>query len=187
VKTFQNSDTDTDVEHVEFNNFVGERSYDINSESVSSVEIVVRAGVLTAIENLNTLQVWGGLQPIEAIWELIPFSFIVDWFFNVGDTLASFTPNFGTRTLSSWYTVEKQTYQYLGKEYANVSCSETAPANNKWVAWSKTLEGCWIDKTVITTVRVPNPSRSVTPTFNVRMNMLKLADLLIIGKRMWGR
>jgi len=46
--------------------------------------------------------------PITA-WELIPFSFVVDWFVNFGDYIQALTPKLGIKGLSSWTTVIKET------------------------------------------------------------------------------
>lgn len=37
---------------------------------------------------MNTLDSWGFYPDRQAVWELVPFSFIVDWFVNVQDNLA---------------------------------------------------------------------------------------------------
>lgn len=39
-------------------------------------------------------------------WELVPFSFVVDWFANVGDTVRALTPKSEARILASWTTVK---------------------------------------------------------------------------------
>lgn len=44
----------------------------------------------------------GLVNPLEVVWEIIPFSFVVDWFLPVGDALSS---------LGSW---SEQTHQFLG-------------------------------------------------------------------------
>lgn len=44
-----------------------------------------------------------------AIWELTPFSFVVDWFVNIGDLISALTPRFDITRLSEGYTIEKTT------------------------------------------------------------------------------
>lgn len=41
-----------------------------------------------------------------AAWELIPFSFVVDWFAGVGNYISAITPKVGITRLSEGYTVE---------------------------------------------------------------------------------
>lgn len=42
-------------------------------------------------------------------WELIPFSFVVDWFVQIGDYIAAWEPKFGVRYLATGYTIEQKT------------------------------------------------------------------------------
>jgi hypothetical protein len=41
--------------------------------------------------NLHLAQQLGFINPLSVAWELVPFSFVVDWFGNVGQVLASFS------------------------------------------------------------------------------------------------
>jgi hypothetical protein len=185
VQTYSDSEASYDDELVESSHNQGTRAYTKHYEMLAEVEYSVRAGVLVEIENLNKLHIWGLTQPIESAWELVPFSFIVDWFLNVGKTIASFTPNFGTKALSSWYTVQKTTYQKVGMRYEDVSFADGTNPSYRWIDFSKAITGCYIDKTIISNIRVPEPSRRILPTFNVRLDTLKLIDLLIICEKLW--
>lgn len=51
----------------------------------------IRARVKISNLNLYRLEQLGLLNPAVLLWELVPFSFIVDWFANVGAFLASFS------------------------------------------------------------------------------------------------
>lgn len=44
---------------------------------------------------LNALNNFGILNPLEVAWELIPFSFVADWFFPVGQALRNLTSTIG--------------------------------------------------------------------------------------------
>lgn len=69
----------------------GRNPYSSFSEFTFKSHVSIRARV--RIQNLNVyrLEQLGLLNPPVLFWELVPFSFIVDWFVNVGDFLASFS------------------------------------------------------------------------------------------------
>lgn len=72
---------------------------------------IARAGVLTEIDlGLETLRDLGGFNMAGTAWELIPYSFVVDWFIDVKGILASMNPNPAVKPLGSWctYTSEKK-------------------------------------------------------------------------------
>lgn len=41
-----------------------------------------------------------------AVWEIVPFSFVLDWFFNIGDFIEAIVPKGGVQVLGSWTTLE---------------------------------------------------------------------------------
>lgn len=43
-------------------------------------------------------------QQASAIWELIPYSFLVDWAVNIGDTIEAFSHKAGVKVLAQWTT-----------------------------------------------------------------------------------
>lgn len=145
---------------------------------VSQRNLEVRAGVLTAIQAYNNsivsdIKALGLTEPIEAIWELIPFSFIIDWFFNVGKIIASWTPNVGMRTLASWYSII-DTSTLTGT-------AETATNNTSYNYTNIAQRGGSYSKIDITRYRLPNPDRPILPRFRVNMDELKTLDLGIIA------
>lgn len=145
-------------------------------------QITARAGVLTKIEAISALSVWGLDQPLEALWELTPYSFIVDWFFNVGETIAAWTPDVGVSPLASWVVIENVATQitYLTGSGAT-GCTQTGQclANTFSIGPAK--------YSVITTTkeRIPSPHRSILPKFRLRLDAAKLLDLVIIGRKLW--
>lgn len=71
----------------------------------SSLEISVRAGIL--YEHSADWRNDFGFSPSDvpsAAWELLPYSFIADWFVNFGDWIRAVTPKAGVRVLATWTT-----------------------------------------------------------------------------------
>ena len=135
-------------------------------------DVTVSAGVLTNIETTNPLQILGLDKSVDAMWELIPYSFVIDWFFNVGTTIAAWTPNAGTRCLASWVCVEDTCTCSLniGSPFgAGINTYETISD------YSGNLSMVYKHYT-----REPNPSKPIFPSFNVKLDHLKLVDLSVM-------
>lgn len=83
----------------------------VNTGSFGSINnrvnnVGVRKGCHVSVTNPN---LWlanqlGFVNPLTVAWELIPFSFVVDWFVNVGDFLASYTDFAGASVSAPWST-----------------------------------------------------------------------------------
>lgn len=135
-------------------------------------DVTVSAGVLTDIEVANPLQILGLDKSIEAVWELIPYSFVIDWFFNVGTTIAAWTPNAGIRCLASWVCVED-------------TCTCSLNIGSPFGAGTNTYETISDYSGNLSMVykhytREPNPSKPILPSFDMKLDHLKLVDLSIM-------
>lgn len=141
----------------------------------------VRAGVLTQLETLSKLPVWGFTEPLQSAWELVPFSFIIDWFINVGDTIGAFAPIFGLKPLASWTVctrTQTRTLNVIGTTAELPTNSDTWRCLTHVNNWT----GGELGELIITKQRFPNPSRTLLPSLEIRLNAFKLADLVIIAK-----
>lgn len=81
--------------------------YSAQAEYLLTQEVKVRCGVLYSNE-LGFASRWG-VAPhslTSAMWELVPYSFVVDWLANIGDYIKAITPKPGVKHLASWTTVE---------------------------------------------------------------------------------
>lgn len=45
----------------------------------------------------------GLVNPLTVVWELVPYSFVVDWFANVSQFIGQFSDLYGTTVLNPWY------------------------------------------------------------------------------------
>lgn len=66
---------------------------------ISRVGVVLHAQVISPVK--RKLQAMGLLNPASVAWELVPYSFVVDWFIPVGDWIDSFTSLAGLKVEGS--------------------------------------------------------------------------------------
>lgn len=85
----------------------------------ASIEVNYRLP-LSGISNILAL---GVANPLEVVWEVVPFSFVVDWFLPVGDLIRSFSAYNGL-TFMSGFTTSSTTST---KELSFVANGRTVP------------------------------------------------------------
>jgi len=146
--------------------------------------ITARAGVLA--DYRPTLeQLWGlSLDSVpRSAWEVVPLSFVIDWFINLGDVITSLTPVENREVLASWVTVTHTLEQSMfGQDIKSVTgCPAYPYALTDIGGYSGTAI-----KTTISKVRTPNPDRPWLPSIRFKLDVLKLIDLLIIIKQQAG-
>lgn len=83
-------------------------AYQFRYEQTDTVSI--RSYILyTVAGNLQRISDFGLTAFPSTAWELIPFSFVVDWFAPVGDWLSALDPKIGVLQLASGYTLRRET------------------------------------------------------------------------------
>lgn len=151
--------------------------FDFDYNRTLAFEYTARAGVLSSIDRINKFGVFGFADPIEAIYDLTTLSFVVDWFFNVGDTIAAHTPEANLTTLGAW-TVEtttvKQTVRLVG--ISNLSKNPPSYYTGSWHSIAPNV------RTSKKVVRTPHTRASYLPRLKFNLNWVKLVDLCIIGR-----
>jgi hypothetical protein len=143
-----------------------------------------RAGVLYQIEDdlSSILAVWGIDQPLESAWELLPFSFIIDWFFNIGDIIAMWTDNAGLTPLGSW-CVENRV---LSITDIGISVRHGSLPSNNLFDWG-TMPAAMTNNGSLKSVgqykrRVINPAQSYIPSVKLNLDLAKIFDLATIAR-----
>lgn len=140
-----------------------------------SYTVSARAGVLCDVQTSN-ITIWGLDKIPETIWELTPFSFIIDWFVNVGDTIGALTPNAGVKQRASWVTVKE--------EYSDCNSYHSPYLTGTWNVDYMSAPSFAHSWHSIVKDRLVEPTVSVFPTMSVSLDCYKLADLAIILKRL---
>lgn len=145
----------------------------------TTLQVEVSAGVLFCIETPSVFAALGGWMIAETAWELIPYSFIIDWFFNAGKTIAAWTPNVGIKALSSWVRTTSVLTQSITVLVNQVTCLKSGTC----AGLSYSASGSAV-KTTHSINRNPDPYRPVVPSFTLNLDVTKIIDLLIIMSRL---
>lgn len=160
--------------------------YQSTVSRVSTVSSDFRSGVLFQIDNdvNEIMSIFGLDQPLETVWELIPFSFIIDWFFSVGNVISSWTANPACTPLASWTTETHtiRTIDTLSGATPNIFSGYNLVVDE--------LEVSQVGRTITTRIlkrRCPSPKRAILPKFNLRLDTAKLVDLAIIGRNIFRK
>lgn len=119
-----------------------------------------------------------GLRPRDVpatLWEIIPYSFVVDWFVNVGDWIQAITPNPEVNILGNWVSgVFEWSRSYKGISW---SCRiPEAPATT----YTGTMGGSTLSGVEFT--RTINQSVALTPAMKVgSLSLLHSVDALALS------
>lgn len=106
-------------------------------------------------------------RPFQTAWELVPFSFVVDWFFDVGSFIAAATPIPGVDILASGYSVH-DSWNLVQESSASLKpgvVNHTVVTNT--VGRTETTEETY----------TRSPSGVLSPRLYPRLNTLKLVDI----------
>jgi hypothetical protein len=150
----------------------------VDVNRISTVEITARAGVLCQVDS-SMLASFGGDRLAETAWELIPFSFIIDWFANVGKTIGAWAPKAGVSQLASWVAVR----EIATMTNDVVNCRSTFWDQPSQASNSASTGAAQYGKKITYLHRYPSPALRTWPQFDVNLNLYKLTDLgIILGK-----
>lgn len=113
----------------------------------------------------------------ETAWELIPYSFVVDWLFNVGTVISALTPNVDCPVAASWSkVVETNT-----SKFELTGCSSTKDRN----AARGTVAGFTYSYEETIRTRYAYPELSAVPSLKVRLDVSKAIDALFLCRSVY--
>jgi hypothetical protein len=109
------------------NNWPPSAMWSYGSKDVYKCKVRYSAHVAVSNPNLALANQLGLINPIATLWELVPYSFVVDWFVNVGQILNSWSDLIGySITNPTTTTLVSETYQGMYKWDSNRSESGEA-------------------------------------------------------------
>lgn len=115
---------------------------------------------------------FGAFDVPRAIWEIVPWSFVIDWFVPIGDFLGALSPKIGVTTLASGYTVRRKLS--VTRTVASWA-SNPATGNLQWNTSPIPIgsqDSCSVDLKVRT---VPLGLPTYPPT-KVQLNLKRMVD-----------
>lgn len=124
----------------------------------------VRGGCLQELITSKCMSTQMGLDSRylgQALYEMMTFSFVLDWFLNLGDLIAALSPDVGSKILGTWTTTEivstttwRTTNFYGGAGYTTsggnssgvaVKTSTSRKSGGTASLTLKTFQGRWVD------------------------------------------
>jgi hypothetical protein len=97
----------------------------VNYARYTQRKAVCKTGIIYWVDSsqLANLQDWGITNPLLLAWELLPYSFVVDWFIPVGDWLATVDYSLGLsfkEGFESYMTTAESMRVYKPKPHATI-------------------------------------------------------------------
>jgi len=143
---------------------------DIEQLVTASTGLLVEA----QFQEVSKLKKFGFEDVTATLWELVPFSFIVDYFLNTGAWFQSLNPRFDVKVLASWTKIQ---------EYDLTKCRISAMTGNslgQQFVGTPQVSGMTDRVENFNTTRLANPSKPFYPSLNVRLDWAKITDILAL-------
>lgn len=132
------------------------------------------SGVLVqAIPEAGVLESFGLYNLLSTAWELVPYSFVVDWFADVGKRLAALEGSVLRPVLGSWIVHRSKLYYELSNTRTSldhISGAYRFVGTNMENTSASVFDSCDLVQ------RVANPPFSALPSINVRLNTKRVLD-----------
>lgn len=127
----------------------------------------------------DPLRRFGITHPLSTLWELMPWSFVVDWFINVGDWLLALESKVGVKILATGVTTrEDATYQRIVGSYVKDGPNQFDDPG--WESLEETHTSSLYRREV-------NLSLPQFPQLNVRVNPKRAIDAIALLAQAGGR
>nr|UJQ85032.1 MAG: hypothetical protein 1 [Leviviridae sp.] len=164
--TFRGGDAGGSSEQIAID--IADSGYHYEGTLTLSTEWRVRAGVIGEARMKSSFPKKLGLFNVAtAAWDLVPYSFVADWFIDVSGTLSSINPNPIYKTLATW---------------ASVSLTKSMYGQLTVTARDGTQNPMNIHMEVLVRDRQPNAERSFLQ-FDLNFSQAKLIDSVALLRR----
>lgn len=133
------------------------------------------AGCLVQFDPASTsFDTFGGGQVLSAAWELVPYSFVVDWFCDVGKRIQALDGMILRPTLGSWITHRSTLNEW--HSWDDVPRTKVGTDGIRYWMTPGSSDSAWLLDTCKYVERKANPKLSPIPSVNVRLNTSRIVD-----------
>lgn len=153
-----------------------EQNWRIRHKVHEVLEANIRAGVLFDVQPPDQPEI-AFFEPravLTTAYALARLSFVIDWFVNVGPTIAAWSPTVGTNILSSWVTIE---------ETRTIWCTDVHEGVIDGTERSQQLSGSgtgyrqWVIKN---RYPISTADRPILPSIVIDLNVSKVLSLILL-------
>lgn len=146
---------------------------DVHTDHLSKIVVDDRVGAGVRSSFFHNVTI----NPFLTAWEIIPYSFIIDWFVNVGDNIGAHTPTLGRSLVYLWHSRKTVT--------STASSTTWTPQNPSQTFYDMEMSGgscgAYIERTEYQRSPIANPGWSLNIDVNLDFSkFLDLASLFLI-------
>jgi len=141
------------------------------------------------IGGMNRVGDWTSLSPATIAWELLPFSFVADWFVSIGDSLRNIENYwlYRNRFHSGYdtFTTHSIAYRNLPRQFKLFKPGD--PGYDAWYAWEEISGEAYLSrqyKTRVVRTDLPVPRG---PRFRVNIGAEKCLDSAALLQQLFGK
>jgi hypothetical protein len=130
------------------------------AKSDAEAGVFVRLDYLAASDVLQKVSSLGLTNPLEIAWEVVPYSFVVDWFLPIGNWLGVLDATLGYDFLSGSYTNRKSvrwTFKSIPREYTDINYRRTVSGDWSAAGERKNISRGIYSSSPIPALRFKNP------------------------------
>lgn len=147
--------------------------YGVKCTETDRYSVSMSAVIRLRNEALDNMSQMGLTNPLLVAWELVPFSFVADWFVNLSDILAQLDVWVGKQFVTG--TVTNYDECLLKAESYQRSVPDTSPYTVKWIKPAQyTSKWTYINRVVL------NQPPVVGLTFSIGLNPKRIADAVAL-------
>jgi hypothetical protein len=171
---------------VDYTQKIGTKTYQpvLSCNLSKSHEYVVRAGLLAnpVFEEANLLTLIGTGETVKAMWDLVPYSFVIDWFLTTQEFLTAWSPNAFVQVLASW-AVYEETQTVTTKVLPGGHCWPTTLDTAPQISGELSTSQGQVQYFQKWKYRIPDPPRATIPSFRIKLDVLKGLDLVALARQ----
>jgi hypothetical protein len=132
-----------------------------------------------SVEEASIVDLLGLNSVLSSAWEVVPYSFIVDYFLNFGNIIAALDPKGNQSVVGSCTTVRQESLVTWGIEYLDIIPHPYTSTHKPYQALSTTCSGNYTAHGV-KTVRTANPVLSLIPSLTIPLDVSKVVDMIAL-------